>query len=417
MYQSDYQALVAFIGVANQATGTLLIALLFTFIARGRGRHEYVRFWQYAWLAYAAALLVLLPYIALETPALTGHAGASRWWAQPAYALYNLGKVCFLMFLLAGLLDFTGRLPARRFLARAWPVAVAFTVVSVATSDDFLASAAWQSLMVVAAMAWGYALLRRLPPSARSYGTAFVGSTLLVNGAVWLMYFGSLVYGTTVPLTEQNPLISGIVLNSGYLDILIEMTLAYGLTMVLLEENRRDMLAAQKELADTNQRLQRDALFDPLTGCYNRRAFEQRTGLDAAGRSFGAVAVIDLDELKQVNDAFGHATGDRLIRSLAEVLRSHLREADRVYRIGGDEFVVVLPRTVQADAEARLAATIAAPPPFETGAGAVVGLRASVGAAEFTHGEQIAAALSVADARMYERKPRRRGGDGPPGPA
>lgn len=89
------------------------------------------------------------------------------------------------------------------------------------------------------------------------------------------------------------------------------------------------------------------ALTDPLTGCANRRALEDdleraaaganRTGLDVC------VAVIDLDGLKQINDTNGHAAGDSSLRDLAVALRSAVRETDTVYRVGGDEFVVLMP--------------------------------------------------------------------------
>jgi diguanylate cyclase (GGDEF)-like protein len=89
------------------------------------------------------------------------------------------------------------------------------------------------------------------------------------------------------------------------------------------------------------------ALTDPLTGCANRRALEDdleraaaganRTGLDVC------VAVIDLDGLKQINDTNGHAAGDASLRELAVALRSAIRETDTVYRVGGDEFVVLMP--------------------------------------------------------------------------
>lgn len=93
--------------------------------------------------------------------------------------------------------------------------------------------------------------------------------------------------------------------------------------------------------------LREAALVDPLTGCANRRALEEdleraaaganRTGLDVS------VAVIDLDGLKQVNDSGGHAAGDACLCDLAGAVRSALRETDHVYRVGGDEFVVLMP--------------------------------------------------------------------------
>ncbi len=93
--------------------------------------------------------------------------------------------------------------------------------------------------------------------------------------------------------------------------------------------------------------LREAALIDPLTGCANRRALREdlersvagarRTGLDVA------VAVIDLDGLKQINDTNGHAAGDSTLQDLSRSLKSAVRDTDAVYRVGGDEFVVLIP--------------------------------------------------------------------------
>ena len=109
------------------------------------------------------------------------------------------------------------------------------------------------------------------------------------------------------------------------------------------------------------------ARHDPLTGCANRRALDEDLprALASAERSKLdlAVAVVDLDGLKQINDAEGHAAGDAALRSLVDALRRALREADTLYRAGGDEFVVVAPFTDAAGARAlmRRAARMGAP--------------------------------------------------------
>jgi diguanylate cyclase (GGDEF)-like protein len=95
--------------------------------------------------------------------------------------------------------------------------------------------------------------------------------------------------------------------------------------------------------AISQSRLQADT--DPLTGLLNRRAFEERTrDLREAGTEF-ALAMADLDHFKQLNDTFGHETGDRALRLFARVAREAVRDGDIVARHGGEEFVLVLPRT------------------------------------------------------------------------
>lgn len=103
------------------------------------------------------------------------------------------------------------------------------------------------------------------------------------------------------------------------------------------------------------------ARHDALTGCANRRALDEDLprALASAERSKLdlAVAVVDVDGLKQINDEEGHAAGDDVLRSLVDSLRLALREADTLYRSGGDEFVVVAPFTDAAGARALMRRT------------------------------------------------------------
>jgi diguanylate cyclase (GGDEF)-like protein len=88
---------------------------------------------------------------------------------------------------------------------------------------------------------------------------------------------------------------------------------------------------------------------DPLTGCMNRRALELKLRSDLRyarrrGSSVGVVAV-DLDYFKEINDSHGHPAGDRVLQQVAEIMRATARDTDSVARVGGDEFVIVLPDT------------------------------------------------------------------------
>ena len=89
-------------------------------------------------------------------------------------------------------------------------------------------------------------------------------------------------------------------------------------------------------------RLRRLATFDPLTSAYNRRALEQFVPTHDDGVPLSA-AMLDLDHFKQINDIHGHAVGDLVLRRLVEALHGLLRHEDRVLRMGGEEFLVLLP--------------------------------------------------------------------------
>ncbi|HMW16992.1 MAG TPA: diguanylate cyclase [Accumulibacter sp.] len=121
--------------------------------------------------------------------------------------------------------------------------------------------------------------------------------------------------------------------------------------MLALQEEvrreRRDIMRSADEFAIVHKRLLQEALTDPLTQLPNRRR-----GLDflAAEWAFAqsgslpiACLMMDIDHFKQINDQRGHATGDAILRQLADLLKCATRKADLVFRYGGEEFVAVLP--------------------------------------------------------------------------
>ena len=121
----------------------------------------------------------------------------------------------------------------------------------------------------------------------------------------------------------------------------------------------------QAEIADRRQaetRAQHLADHDPLTGLPNRRLLEDRLTQALAAsqrnRKQTAVMFVDLDRFKNINDTLGHAAGDKVLKEVAERLVKQLRVVDTICRIGGDEFVVVLPEIKRASDAANVAAKI-----------------------------------------------------------
>lgn len=94
-------------------------------------------------------------------------------------------------------------------------------------------------------------------------------------------------------------------------------------------------------------RLEQLSILDPLTGIKNRRAMEQELKAAVAfhhrsGLSY-ALAILDLDHFKRVNDAYGHAVGDEVLLECTQILLKHTRKTDQLFRFGGEEFVLLLP--------------------------------------------------------------------------
>ena len=156
----------------------------------------------------------------------------------------------------------------------------------------------------------------------------------------------------------------------------------------------------------------RMAATDPLTGLYNRRyalTHLDRLGRDAArGHQPFAVMVGDLDFFKNVNDTYGHAAGDAVLAAVAARLRDNLRGEDLVARIGGEEFLIAMPDTDLARAEAaadRLCRLIAATPVKLPGRAGQIGVTMSIGVAMGgAEAEAVPALLDRADRALYRAK-------------
>jgi diguanylate cyclase (GGDEF)-like protein len=144
--------------------------------------------------------------------------------------------------------------------------------------------------------------------------------------------------------------------------------------------------------------LRREVGTDQLTGVLNRTGFaaaalRERAIADRTGAPL-ALAAIDLDDFKQINDWAGHATGDRLLATLARDWRARLRPGDVLARHGGDEFVLLLPSTSETDAAGVIARLHAEEDQVDW----------SVGISQWLRGEELSTVLARADARLYEAK-------------
>ncbi len=179
----------------------------------------------------------------------------------------------------------------------------------------------------------------------------------------------------------------------------------YALSAQDITERRQ----AEQNLRDLHVVLSEQAVRDPLTGLANRALLAERLTASLArdtrsGESTG-VLFLDLDGFKEVNDRFGHAVGDAVLRAVADRLRRAVRPSDTVARLGGDEFVVVVegasPAAVDALAR-RLTGAVAAPLTVQ---GTTLNIGVSVGVALAESGRAEASALlSQADSRMYDAK-------------
>jgi len=171
-------------------------------------------------------------------------------------------------------------------------------------------------------------------------------------------------------------------------------------------------VGAERRIVDLNRRicdLERMAITDELTGLLNRRGFEAEFGQALAlARRYnepGVLVYVDLDGFKLVNDTYGHAAGDEVLRRVARLLSGAVRATDVVGRLGGDEFAVLLVRTSWKGALIRLRAIrrLLDPAVIDIG-GCTIAVRASLGVETYGGEDEGAQLMGRADRAMYAAK-------------
>jgi diguanylate cyclase (GGDEF)-like protein len=165
-----------------------------------------------------------------------------------------------------------------------------------------------------------------------------------------------------------------------------------------------------KTITNLHELLREQALRDPLTGLYNRRYLDEFFGLEVARARRQslpmALALIDLDHFKKLNDEHGHLIGDDLLKSVAIFLVENLRASDVLFRIGGEEFLVILADVDAQDAFKRISTLCNdfAITPMDTRKGSLQ-LTFSAGVAIWpTQGETLDELIQYADAALYRAK-------------
>lgn len=183
------------------------------------------------------------------------------------------------------------------------------------------------------------------------------------------------------------------------------LTVASDISKIKDEESR---------LRDAHADAIKQAQTDALTGISNRRSGMERAV--AALAEFHAnrlpltIALLDIDHFKKINDTFGHAVGDEVLVHFARCLRSMVSADDHVSRLGGEEFMVVMPETSASRAQARIERIMAALGPVEIGSGAPkVDYAFSAGLATARPMDDLKSLCGRADQALYEAKAKGRG--------
>ena len=186
-------------------------------------------------------------------------------------------------------------------------------------------------------------------------GTVFlvdpVKSLLIFSVAYITYYFG---IALTQPSLEQ--------LLSNRVNGIASIGIGYVLSVIMWRLNvtnfkqKRHIILQQQQLEQANRELERMAYFDAMTGLPNRRHFDEILKREVAlierkGHE-SCLVMLDVDDFKGINDEYGHPIGDGFLVQLGQMLSKNIRQYDTLCRLGGDEFIILLPQTTLAEATA-----------------------------------------------------------------
>ena len=364
--------------------GALLAAVLLCVLYIYRGR-SFIVYWILSWVLVAFSLFLL-----------------SRGYADVRLGGVMLGLAQLLAAWSAGLLYLAARAFPDAPLRWNAPVkaAAASAVWFLAAPLVLPLRAVLLTGPVIAAVALAAAAVRyfRLFKITRLVGAAMVAAFLLLLAA---SNVGSalLVGGAAGNLLNRVLAVN----------VLINIFVAFGMHLLVFEDMTAELRRTNRDLAEANEEVRRLAITDSLTGCYNRRFFDQVERREIQRhRRYGSplsVVFVDVNRFKQLNDTLGHETGDAVLRAIGVMLRRQVRSSDYVIRWGGDEFMLLLTCTfTQAEAKCvEFKAAFHADPDTAALPG---GVGLSTGAAEVAvqTSETLAEAIRVADERMYRDK-------------
>lgn len=365
-------------GVETAVIATLLLLL---YIYR---RRTYILWWMWGWFALSAGSL--LSAESLQSVKLDAMAfGLAQF----------LRIVAGLLFVVAT--DAYRQAPRLRqsYGILLLPVAIWFTLSPAALGA--VAVYAPGFLLVAGSMASAGIAHLLLARQARLLGASIVGAMLICFAAL------NAYLATTSELEAAGILLPIVV---------IFLLAALGMQLMTFEDMTFELLRTNRRLEAAQDELRQAVITDTLTGTRNRRFFEEVIGREMQRhrryKTPLSIVFIDVDHFKKINDTLGHETGDRVLREVASFLLRHIREADYVFRWGGDEFLVLISCGEQEavrrarDLQGAFAQSpqIAELPP---------GVALSIGCVEVpADADDIMPFVQMADERMYVDKKRRR---------
>lgn len=366
------------------AGGTAVIIAGLLLLLYGYRRRVYILYWIAGWAAIAVSMLLTVPAYP---------------WPELGHSVYGLSQFTAILGGLAFVVsaDAYRSRPAFRRAYALWlaPVLLWFVAAPAALGPG--AVFAPGHLLIAGAMATaGVAhlwLLRR----AWLLGAVIAGAMLLALAAlnVWIALIAANPYG---PFAVRGM----------FFQLALYLVMTLGMQLMTFEDMTYELRSANRRLEHAQAELRLLVTTDSLTGCGNRRYFDEIIGRELRRHQRYNIPLsllfVDIDHFKMINDSLGHEAGDRVLQQVAAFLLRKVRDADYVFRWGGDEFLILLSTT---GAAARLKAADLQRAFASSDAAKTIptGVGLSCGTVEVPpHTVDILPVVKLADERMYEDK-------------
>lgn len=378
------------IGLIIQLNGVILITVLSLCLRRSL-KLTAIRYWTMAWLCQSFALICLRLAFSYEE------------FSSFLFTYYFLGEYLFGFMLVAGCRSLDGEyeLKPRTELMMAPLVLGAIVLPHIAS--DFNEVFKVHALILVGLYATAFYWLRK------SKQATFGGRVMLVSIAFLAvdLLLNSLVFSARRITVFSIDILS----YDSVIGFVLQTALGFGMVIILLDKVLNDFRDTNEELLTTQKKLEELVNTDPLTDAFNRHAFYgfvRRQGEEPT-KSSGCVGFFDIDDLKVINDCFGHAAGDMVIRAVVRSLREIIRAEDLIYRWGGDEFFVIMVSMKAELAENRMARLDALLQQVHLdGIPEPISVAVSWGFTDYSNTADLENAIKSADSLMYRRKQMRK---------
>ena len=314
------------------------------------------------------------------------------------YATYGAGKILFALFLILGLYQYrrfrlatSGNVGRWMFLFAALWGMLLFLLFD---SPVHLQTTVYLTFGILLCTAGGQTLF-----TTSRTGAQLLSVILLVHGGLFLHHGIVLIpsyWGGDIPSYMSHV---------SFIDAVAEFMVGLGCVMAVGWSIIEEISGANQKLEKAHQTLRTLVDSDPLTGLSNRRRL--RPFVSGMQEKQGVVLFLDVDHFKMINDGWGHTTGDECLCRIATCLRNTFRPEDGLFRIGGDEFLVLIPGMSESSVRKRVTVLREAlVMPDSHG----IPLSVSVGFATFNEQVSLETALKSADAAMYREKSGREAG-------